>query len=61
MSKTKIIIDNKKCVSCGRCTEICPKVFQMTPKGKIKIIGDDIECAHEASNNCPTHAISVAE
>ncbi len=61
MAKSKIKVDQKKCVSCGRCTEICPDVFQMNPKGKIKVIGKDTECAQTASDQCVAHAIIIEE
>lgn len=61
MAKNKIIVDNNKCVSCGRCTEICPDVFQMDSKGKIKVVGDDIDCALNAADQCVTHAIIIEE
>jgi len=61
MANQKIKVDQKKCVSCGRCTEICPKVFEMDSKGKIKVIGNDIECAHTAEDQCVTHAITVED
>lgn len=61
MSNSKITIDQKKYVSCGRCTEICPDVFQMDVKGKIKVIGENMDCAQTASDQCITHAIKIAE
>jgi len=52
------------CISCGRCVEICPEVFEM---------GDDIAAAkvdevpteHEdavqqAADECPTSAIIIS-
>ena len=53
-----------ECISCGRCVEICPEVFEM---------GDDIAAAkvgevpteHEntarqAADECPTSAIIIS-
>jgi ferredoxin len=57
----KIIIDSQKCVGCGRCTEICHTVFQLSDQGKaeVKVNNELPECAKKASDECPTEAIHV--
>lgn len=50
----KIKIDQERCVACGRCTEICPSVFELNSDGKIDIINSKIEeCEKEpAGEEC---------
>jgi ferredoxin len=56
----KIIIDEKKCVGCGRCTEICPANFKLSVEGKAQVQGDKVEdCAKKAADECPQEAIHV--
>ncbi len=56
-----IEINPDTCIGCGRCTEICPKIFKLnTDTMKAEVIeGDDLECADKAANQCPTDAITV--
>ena len=56
-----IKIDSDSCIGCGRCTEICPKIFKLnTDTMKAEIIAtDNSECADKAANQCPTDAIIV--
>ena len=57
-----ITIDQKKCVGCGRCTEICPHTFRLTDEGKAEVIShDDIPCALRAADECIVEAIFVEE
>ncbi len=51
------------CISCGRCVEICPEVFEMRDdRAYIKV--DEIpeeyqDATQEAADECPTSAIIV--
>jgi len=51
------------CISCGRCVEICPEVFEMGEDiAQVKV--DEIpeafqEDAQEAADECPTSAIVI--
>jgi len=57
-----IKIDTDKCIGCGRCTEICPDTFNLTPEGKAEVISEkDKDCALKASDQCPVGAIIVEE
>jgi ferredoxin len=57
-----IKVDQKKCVGCGRCTEICPDTFKLGSKGKSEVISQkNKDCALKASDNCPVNAILVDE
>lgn len=57
-----IKIDQDKCVGCGRCTEICSDVFQLSAEGKAEVISKkNLECAMKASDECPVGAIQIDE
>jgi ferredoxin len=51
------------CISCGRCVEICPEVFEMgEDRAYVKV--DEIpeeyqDATQEAADECPTSAIIV--
>lgn len=56
----KIIIDENKCVGCGRCMEICSVNFKLSAEGKSRAIGEQVaDCAKKASDECPVEAIHV--
>jgi len=60
----KAKIDREGCISCGLCTEICPKVFQMAEDGFAEVhvgtVPADAEAdAQEAQNSCPVSVITV--
>ncbi len=51
------------CISCGRCVEICPEVFEMG-EDKAFVRVDEIppefeDATREAADECPTSAIIV--
>jgi len=59
----KFAVDPDLCISCGNCIDTCPEVFDWNDDGVAQtIVGevpDDVEDkAQEASENCPTDAIS---
>ena len=57
-----IKVNPDKCIGCGRCTEICPDVFNLTNEGKAEVINtDNLECAKKAADQCPTEAIIADE
>jgi ferredoxin len=51
------------CISCGRCIEICPEVFEMgedIAQVKVDVVPEGFEEAtQEAADECPTNAIIV--
>lgn len=51
------------CISCGRCVEICPEVFEMgddRAQVKVDAISEEYQDAtQEAADECPTAAILV--
>jgi ferredoxin len=51
------------CISCGRCVEICPEVFELS-EDKAVVKTDPIpeayqDAAQEAADECPTSAIII--
>jgi ferredoxin len=59
----KLIVDQEKCIGCGSCVSICPKVFVLEG-GKSKVIdqaGDSEVNIKLAIDACPTQAISWVE
>lgn len=50
----KIKIDQERCVGCGRCTGMCPSVFELNDGGKAVVINEKIEeCEKEpAGEEC---------
>ena len=56
-----IKVDKEKCIGCGVCTAICPKVFKLREDDlKAEVIGSEAtaECVDQAIESCPTQAIS---
>mgnify|MGYP001607627910 CR=1 len=48
------------CIGCGTCEVLCPTVFKLNTEGKADVISqDDIECAKNAAEGCPTQAIEI--
>ena len=70
----KIILNQKKCLGCGACAIVCPKLFSMDKNNKAYLISNrpgnpktglqeiktaQSACAQEAADGCPTRAITV--
>ena len=51
------------CISCGRCVEICPEVFEMGADKafvKVDVVPEQYkDAAQEAADECPTSAIII--
>jgi ferredoxin len=61
-----VIVDEEKCIGCGRCEEICPAVFHVDEAiGKSQVIDAEacefVGCCEAAEENCPEDAISLEE
>lgn len=53
-------LDQKRCIGCGRCLEVCPhQVFAL--EAKLARIGDRDACMEcgACAGNCPVRAITV--
>ncbi len=52
-------VDKNKCIGCGKCVQICPKVFKMGNDGKSAVKKNTkAECIKDAIDSCPVDAIS---
>lgn len=61
-----VMVDQEKCIGCGRCAEICPAVFFLDEEtGKSQVIDPDAceyaGCCEAAEENCPVEAITIEE
>lgn len=59
-----VIIDEERCIGCGRCMEICPAVFYVDEEiGKSRVIDPEacefVGCCEAAEENCPVEAIII--
>lgn len=55
-----IKVDKTKCIACGLCVTMCPKVFKMNEENISEVISqDDKKCAKNAADACPVKAILV--
>lgn len=55
-------VDKAKCISCGNCSSVCPKVFEMQDDGKAGVkAGQENStepCVDKAIAECPAQCIS---
>lgn len=65
MSKSKVVIDQNKCIGCNTCPLIDPNVFEMDNtifKAKVKAQPENItDTINTAISSCPVGAISIVE
>ena len=58
----KVIFDVDKCIGCGACCNIAKENFTYSDEGRATMISDKLtEEAIEASQMCPTRAITIEE
>jgi len=55
-----IKVNHELCIGCGTCEVLCSSVFKLNAEGKADVISqEDISCAKNAAESCPTQAIEV--
>ena len=60
----KVKINQDRCMSCGSCPSLVPEVFEFNDEGLATVIDENVskdleEAVIEASEFCPTKAISI--
>ena len=60
----KAVVNKDACIGCGACSAVCPNVFELGDDGfanvKVEEVSEeDKNAVVEASEGCPTSAISV--
>ncbi len=57
---TTLQLNEKLCIGCGLCIEVCPRGVLELEEGKAHIIDKNacMECG-ACANNCPVHAVEV--
>lgn len=54
----------ERCIGCGACAGVCPRVFEMDDEGLAIVIAtpvpeDEEVSAQEAADGCPVEAITL--
>jgi len=60
----KLVVDKEKCIGCGTCTALVPKVFNMNSAGKAEVIDQDADTKENIQSTieaCPVQAISYKD
>ena len=61
--KAKVLSD--ACIGCGACASVAPSVFELGDEGFATVVGEvtdeNKEDVIDASEGCPTGAISIEE
>ena len=62
----KAKVDEDLCIGCGACEDVCPDVFRLEDDGLSHVITENpseelYECIRDASDGCPTSAITITE
>jgi ferredoxin len=58
------VVDEKACIGCTLCTQICPNVYKIGDDGKSHVFapeGDSNEKIQESMDSCPVSCISWKE
>lgn len=55
----KVKVNKEKCIGCGVCENICPKVFKLKDGKAVAKANTNENCAKEAADSCPVQAIEV--
>jgi len=60
----KLVVDKDKCLGCGTCVALAPKVFRIGDNGKAEVIdqeGEEESVIQNAIDSCPVNAIGWQE
>lgn len=58
-----VSVNPSKCIGCGLCESLCPRVFEMNKEGKAQVRREATDkdkkekCVKDAINSCPVGAI----
>jgi len=66
----RVKLEREKCIGCGSCMAVCPKLFELDEHGKSHLKGSQkkeveeleierIECAEQAADVCPNECIHI--
>lgn len=55
----KVKVDKEKCIGCGLCASLSPKVFVMADDKAVVKQKETKEDCREAADSCPTQAIKI--
>ena len=58
-SAMRIICDNAKCVSCGKCKKVCPMNVDMTDNARSRANGTECILCMECVDACPKKALKL--
>lgn len=73
MTKYKVIHERDKCVGCGACVSICPRLWRMGEDGlaelkngereggKFKLEIETLSCAKNSAEVCPVNCIHIID
>ena len=56
-SLLRIKCDKDKCISCGKCKQVCPMDVDVTDNGKARLNGTECILCMECVRNCPKDAL----
>ncbi len=59
----RVWIDDEACIACGVCADLCPDIFELEDEAA-KVLQENpenLDCAREAAEACPTEAIHIEE
>lgn len=53
----RITCDKEKCISCGKCKQVCPMGVDMTDNSRKRLNGTECILCNECAKNCPKKAL----